>query len=320
MRSKRPVRTESRRCRPNDTFCLQQACGRISANFPVSGMNIRVITPELRQQLIERARVASSPDAVLEPLLEAGWELQEAVDAVEGIMRDYLAEHAREHSLPPPVRVPAPVVANGPSIIRAVDQDVAVLASVLHPRVVVFGGLLRAEECDELIALARTRIRRSSVIDGETGEDEVHDARTSEGTYFTRGANPLCTRIEARIATLLDWPVENGEGLQVLRYGVGAQYRPHFDYFDPQKPGMQSALKRGGQRVGSVVMYLNTPPVGGATIFPDGKIEVGAIKGNAVFFSYDRPHPMTRSLHGGAPVMEGEKWVATKWLREGPHH
>jgi prolyl 4-hydroxylase len=24
----------------------------------------------------------------------------------------------------------------------------------------------------------------------------------------------------------------------------------------------------------------------------------------------------TRTLHGGAPVLEGEKWVATKWLRE----
>ncbi len=26
---------------------------------------------------------------------------------------------------------------------------------------------------------------------------------------------------------------------------------------------------------------------------------------------------MTLSLHGGAPVIEGEKWVATKWLRQG---
>ena len=41
------------------------------------------------------------------------------------------------------------------------------------------------------------------------------------------------------------------------------------------------------------------------------------IKGNAVFFSYDRPHAITRTLHGGAPVVRGEKWVATKWLREG---
>jgi prolyl 4-hydroxylase len=35
-----------------------------------------------------------------------------------------------------------------------------------------------------------------------------------------------------------------------------------------------------------------------------------------VFFSYHAPHVSTKTLHGGAPVLEGEKWVATKWLRE----
>ena len=63
-------------------------------------------------------------------------------------------------------------------------------------------------------------------------------------------------------------------------------------------------------------MYQNTPPRGGATVFPDVALEVAPIKGNAVFFSYDRPHPSTKTLHGGAPVLAGEKWIATKWLRE----
>jgi prolyl 4-hydroxylase len=65
------------------------------------------------------------------------------------------------------------------------------------------------------------------------------------------------------------------------------------------------------------VAYLNTPERGGATTFPDVNLEVAPVKGNAVFFSYDRAHPMTKTLHGGAPVLAGEKWVATKWLREG---
>jgi prolyl 4-hydroxylase len=68
--------------------------------------------------------------------------------------------------------------------------------------------------------------------------------------------------------------------------------------------------------VGTVVMYLNTPEQGGGTTFPELGLEVAPIKGNALFFSYDRPHPSTRTLHGGAPVLAGEKWVATKWMRE----
>jgi hypothetical protein len=86
--------------------------------------------------------------------------------------------------------------------------------------------------------------------------------------------------------------------------------------FDPAEPGTPTILKRGGQRVATLVMYLNDPAQGGGTTFPDIGLEVAPQKGNAVFFSYDRPHPSTRTLHGGAPVLAGEKWVATKWLRQ----
>jgi prolyl 4-hydroxylase len=102
----------------------------------------------------------------------------------------------------------------------------------------------------------------------------------------------------------------------VLRYRPGAEYRPHHDYFDPGQPGTAAVLARGGQRLATLVMYLDTPAGGGATSFPDIGLEVAPVKGHAVFFSYDRPHASTRTLHGGAPVLAGEKWVATKWLRE----
>jgi prolyl 4-hydroxylase len=135
--------------------------------------------------------------------------------------------------------------------------------------------------------------------------------------FFERGEKPLIARLEARIGALLRWPVNHGEGLQILRYRPGAEYRPHHDYFDPVHSGTAKILERGGQRVGTLVMYLNTPEGGGATTFPDVGLEVAPVRGNAVFFSYDRAHPSTRTLHGGAPVTAGEKWVATKWLRQG---
>jgi len=134
--------------------------------------------------------------------------------------------------------------------------------------------------------------------------------------FFMRAENELVARIEARIARLVNWPVVNGEGIQVLQYGPGAEYKPHYDYFDPAAPGTATILKRGGQRVGTVVMYLSEPEQGGGTTFPDVKFEVAPKRGNAVFFSYPQPHPATRTLHGGAPVLAGQKWIATKWLRE----
>ena len=145
------------------------------------------------------------------------------------------------------------------------------------------------------MALAGARLARSETVDTDTGASEVNAARTSDGMFFERGENPVCARIEARIAALLRWPVENGEGLQVLRYRPGRRVQAALRLLRPAQPGTPSILKRGGQRVATIVMYLNTPARGGATTFPDVSLEVAPLKGNAVFFSYDRPHPMTRT-------------------------
>lgn len=271
------------------------------------------------QWLLSRVSAGDSPEQLVAVLERQGWQPQAAMDAAEACLRDYLTGHAREHGLPEPVRVPAPVMVNGPSRIDAGGRGVSVLMNLLHPRVVLFGGLLSAQECEALIDGARHRLARSTTLNLATGEDEVHPERTSEGVCFTRGQTPLLATLEARIAALLDWPLDHGEGMQVLRYGPGARYEPHYDYFDPQQPGSAATLARGGQRVASLVIYLNTPEAGGSTVFPESRLEIGAVAGNALFFSYDRPHPMTRSLHAGSPVVRGEKWIATKWLRQGPH-
>lgn len=282
-------------------------------------MTTKSLDEAQKQQIVRRATAGEPPDAVLEPLLADGWPEDEALAAIDTVVREFVAEHARANDLPVPTRVPAPLGLNGPSVLDAGDRAVSVVASLLLPRIVVFAGVLSSQECDAFVAVARSSLARSTVYDEQSGEDRIDDARTSETAAFVRGANPLCRRVEARIARLLDWPLENGEGIQVLRYGVGAEYRPHYDYFDPRLPGSAPLLARGGQRVGSLIMYLNTPACGGATVFPEARFEAAAVKGNAVFFSYDRPHPLTRTLHGGAPVLQGEKWIATKWLRERRH-
>lgn len=273
----------------------------------------QAITPELRRWIVEQARAGQPPDGVLAAMRASGWHEDVAIAAIEQTLQDFL----REQGIAAPVPVPAPELEGSPSVVRAGDRDVQVLLQMALPRVVVFGALLSAAECEQLIELARPRLARSQTVQQATGGSEVNAARTSRGMFFQRGENEAVARIERRIAALLHWPLDHGEGLQVLHYGPGAEYQPHHDYFDPAQPGTPTILRRGGQRVGTVVMYLNTPARGGGTTFPDVGLEVGAVRGNAVFFSYDRAHPSTKTLHGGAPVVEGEKWVATKWLREG---
>lgn len=277
------------------------------------------VTPELRTWIIEQATAGHKPDAVLASMKASGWNEDSAISALEQVLTGYLDERSRQEALPTAVEVPDPLAwqaASAGARPHGLDREVAVLASLAAPQVVVFGGLLSLGECDEMIALARARLARSETVQVDTGGSEINEARTSQGMFFERGEHPVVARIEARIAALLGWPLENGEGLQILRYGPGAEYKPHYDYFDPAHSGTPSILKRGGQRVASLICYLNSPVRGGATVFPDVGFEVAPVKGNAVFFSYDRAHPATKTLHGGAPVAEGEKWVATKWLRE----
>jgi prolyl 4-hydroxylase len=279
-------------------------------------MRTQPVTPELRRWIVDQAAAGHSPETVLEAMKASGWDEDVAVDALDETLHAHLHGTGAGDAGPQRPMPGRRLTAAAPRVLAG-DREVEIVLAVGRPRLAVVANLLSADECAELIALARARLARSQTVETRTGASEINAARTSEGMFFRPGEFPVCARLEARIAALLDWPLENGEGLQVLRYGPGAEYKPHYDYFDPDEPGTPAILSRGGQRVGSVVCYLNTPEAGGATVFPDVELEVAPIRGNAVFFGYDRPHPATWSLHGGAPVAAGEKWVATRWLREG---
>ena len=276
----------------------------------------QAITPELRTWILAQAQAGLQADVVVKSMMASGWDEDVAIRALETTLQDRLAANKLEASLPPSVPVPQPDIADAPLYIDTPDKRVSVLTSMSQPRIVVFGNLLSDEECDALIAAAKPRMARSLTVAVKSGGEELNADRTSNGMFFRRDENEVVARVEARLAALCRWPVENGEGLQILHYRPGAEYKPHYDYFDPDEPGTPTILKRGGQRVATIIMYLSEPEKGGGTVFPDVHLEVAPKRGNAVFFSYDRAHPASKTLHGGTPVIAGEKWIATKWLRE----
>lgn len=272
-------------------------------------MSEQLITPALQQWIGEQLQAGHGVSSIMEAMLASGWAEPVATAALQGVMQLCQPDGGC-------LGMPDLPDHRG-SQVWAHDKWVQVLLEVARPRIAVLGDFLSQAECSELIALALPRLSRSQTVARTTGGGEINEARTSQGMFMARGESELCMNIEARISALLGWPAENGEGIQVLRYPPGAQYRSHYDYFDPEQPGTSAILRRGGQRVATLLMYLNTPESGGATLFPDVSLSVHARAGLAVFFSYPLPHPFTQTLHGGAPVLAGEKWVATKWLRQG---
>ncbi|HEY2000240.1 2OG-Fe(II) oxygenase [Paraburkholderia sp.] len=214
-------------------------------------------------------------------------------------------------------RYDASPIAKG-NLIHAFDRHVKVLMRCERPQVVVFGDVLSPDECSEMIERSRHRLKRSTTVNPATGQEDVIRNRTSEGIWFQRGEDAFIERLDQRIAGLMNWPLENGEGLQILHYGTRGEYRPHFDYFPPDQPGSAVHTSRGGQRVATLIVYLNDVPDGGETIFPEAGLSVAGKQGGAVYFRYmnglRQLDPLT--LHGGAPVRGGDKWIMTKWMRE----
>jgi prolyl 4-hydroxylase len=197
---------------------------------------------------------------------------------------------------------------------RAVD----VLFVLKQPQIILLGNVLSNDECDAIVAHCGTRYTRSTVTGDDDGSSVVHEGRTSDMAFIQRGEAEVAERIEQRLAALAHWPAECGEPFQLQKYASTQEYRPHYDWLDPDSTGHRSHLARGGQRLATFILYLSEVDQGGGTVFPGLGLEVYPKKGSALWFlNTDSNHqPDRQTLHGGAPVVNGTKIIANKWLRQ----
>ncbi len=202
-------------------------------------------------------------------------------------------------------------------LVDAGDRQVRKTMSLGSLDVVLYEHFLSEEEMEHIKTNSEPTLQRSRVVGPNMSNLEV-PIRTSDGTFFNVGQDPIILTVEKRIAAVTGIPVENGEGLQVLRYRDAQEYRPHFDFFEPQSPDDARKIQFGGNRTGTMILYLSDVEEGGSTYFPQLKLSIHPKKGSALWFGYMGADgaPDMRSEHAGLPVLRGEKWIATKWLRQ----
>ncbi len=191
--------------------------------------------------------------------------------------------------------------------IKTEDREIQIIAKMEEPLIVILGNVLSYEECDELIQLSKDRVERSKIGNTRT----VDELRTSSSIFLEENEHDVVTRVEKRVSQIMNIPVEHGEGLQILNYKPGQEYKAHFDFFSA------SARPVKNPRISTLVMYLNDVEEGGETYFPKLNLSVSPQKGMAVYFEYfyDNQELNDLTLHGGAPVVIGDKWAATQWMR-----
>lgn len=175
-------------------------------------------------------------------------------------------------------------------------------------------GILEPHECDYIISKAESSFARSTVV-GIDGPDE---SRTSETAWVSKD-DPVARKILERACELTGKSYENTEDLQVVRYKPGTYYRAHHDACCEESEACSLFENKGGQRVGTLLVYLNDDFTDGETHFPDfGDLKMKAPPGSAIFFkplgSEDKCHP--KALHAGLPISSGTKYVCNAWVRE----
>jgi prolyl 4-hydroxylase len=246
------------------------------------------------------------PEAALDAMRAGCWDLDAALSGLQSeLTRQALAERV-EASMAR--TLPDLDVEHLRNAVQLGSRTVRVVLALSSPRLVLLDGVLGDDECDALIQSAQPRLTRSTTVGAV--RTEITEARTSRDAPLTHEPGGVSDRVDQRLHDLFGWPRAAGERLQVVHYGPGEEFTPHYDYFDPGMPEARTAR----QRLGTVICYLNDPPSGGHTDFPDIGLRIAPRRGSALFFNYEQPSPRTRTLHAGLPVLEGAKWIATKWF------
>ena len=191
-------------------------------------------------------------------------------------------------------------------------SEVGILSE--SPLVHAVPGLASAAECEWLIALAAPRLERAVVYNNPAGVDP---GRTNQFALFNfANADLIVEIIRHRIANQIGTPLTCLEISQVLQYAVGEEFVLHCDFLDPQ--ALRDEIARNGQRVATVLIYLNEDFAGGQTSFPRLGLNHRGRTGDALVFSSvdsaGRPDPRTQ--HAGCPPTQGQKWVFSQWVRD----
>lgn len=197
-------------------------------------------------------------------------------------------------------------LAADPSVHKLATDEIEIFA---------VGAFLTRSECQRMIGIIDAGAKPSALF--TTPYDMGH--RTSYSGDVDP-CDPFVRMIERRIDDLLGIPPEYGETVQGQRYRPGQEFRPHQDYFHTSEPYWREEKRRGGQRSWTAMAFLNEVEEGGATEFPTLGLRITPQTGALLAWNNMNPDgtPNPRTLHAGAKVVLGTKYVITKWYRGRP--
>ncbi|KAF3792323.1 putative prolyl 4-hydroxylase 3 [Nymphaea thermarum] len=195
-----------------------------------------------------------------------------------------------------------------------------------EPRAFIYHNFLTDDEYDYLVNLAKPHMRKSTVVDSAvdsaTGKSKDSRVRTSSGTFLQRVQDKVIRNVEKRIADFTFIPnMEKGFKFFITRLDRNMNLI------------LTTSSMNSTPRMVAKGSQLTDVEEGGETVFPFVKVNSSSIpywdklsecgktglsvrpkKGDALLFWSMKPDATLDPL-SGCPVIKGNKWSSTKWMR-----
>jgi prolyl 4-hydroxylase len=178
----------------------------------------------------------------------------------------------------------------------------------------IINNIITEQEAKYIIDSANTKFSDSYIL-GNVLNTSIRKSKTA----WLYKNDPIILSIMIRIANIVKIPLENAEELQVVKYEPNGYYNEHHDSCCDGSSKCIDFIKQGGQRIKTVLIYLNDDFTEGETYFPVLKKKYKPPKYSAIIFNplaknSNKCHP--KALHAGLPVKSGIKYITNLWFRE----
>uniref|UniRef100_A0A9R1SRB6 Prolyl 4-hydroxylase subunit alpha-3 n=2 Tax=Cyprinus carpio TaxID=7962 RepID=A0A9R1SRB6_CYPCA len=186
----------------------------------------------------------------------------------------------------------------------------------LHPYLVLFHNFVTRAEAKSIREYAVPGLRRSVVASGVN--QSTAEYRISKSAWLKESPHGVVGKVDRRITMVTGLNVQPpyAEYLQVVNYGIGGHYEPHFDHATSDSSPLYRL--KTGNRVATFMIYLSSVEAGGYTAFIYANFSVPVVENGALFWwnLHRNGQGNVDTLHAGCPVIVGDKWVANKWVHE----
>jgi len=183
------------------------------------------------------------------------------------------------------------------------------------PMILVYHDLLTDHQNEVIKRLATPRLMRATVQNPQTGILETAYYRISKSAWLKDEEDVAVAAVSGKVQKATGLSLETAEELQVVNYGIGGHYEPHFDF---ARKDEKDFGEWRGNRIATGIYYMSDVYAGGYTVFPVIGVKLVPEKNSMAFWYNLRASGEGdfNTRHAGCPVLAGSKWVCNKWIHE----